>query len=249
MVKQVHKIVWQCTMAKKYADYEALVKMANDTPDVDHWEREHYNGWIKTEFAGRQNGFKPGSTMGYHHIIVTETPDGVLVEGYDTRGNLTGTAFITPKHTLGYNAGEVWRVLKPEYIKDPLQRVLRQHQLGKDRLHWVDADYVHEFDMDYISRGEGYVTFTNGESVKARASFGFVTLQEKKVGPIDQRYYLGDIYVLKGTPRKEVADFIDAVWKGSWTSCAPNDCKVGRKTGLSRSIKVPEYDITVHNED
>jgi hypothetical protein len=236
-------------MAKKYADYEALVKMANDTPDIDAWGRQHYQGWVKTEFAGRQNGFKPGSTMGYHHILVTETPDGVLVEGYDTGGNLTGTAFITPKHTLGYNAGEVWRVLKPEFVKDPLQKVLRQYRLGKDRIHWVNADYVHELDMDYISRGEGYVTFTNGESVHARATFGFVTLREQKVGPIDQRYYLGDIYVLKNTPRNEVAAFIEGVWKGTWTSNPADECKLSRKPGLSRSIKIPEYEITVHNGD
>jgi hypothetical protein len=180
----------QNRMAKKYYAYEELVDLSVD----------------------QEGFFKPYGTLGNHRFRPTQLPNGdVLVEGFGSDGALTGTVIVSPRHNLGYDKGCVWRALKPEFIRDPLSRVLAQHKLGKDRVKWVHPGtriYLREI---FYSAGPEYHTFADGECVGHTTHFGLATVRRIFRHPIDQLNRVGDFYVAIGTPREVVAEWVDEV--------------------------------------
>lgn len=177
-------------MAKKYFSHEDL-------------------SGLKTDDMGFH---KPSGTLGNHNFRLSALPDGsYLVEGYNTYRELTGTAVVTEKHLLGYDCGAVWRALKPEHIKDPLQRVLSQYKLGKDRIKWVHPGTRIWLREVFYSAGPQYHTFADGECVGHTTHFGLATVRRIFRHPIDQFNQVGDFYVVVGTPRAVVAEWVDMV--------------------------------------
>lgn len=155
--------------------------------------------------------FKLGGTLGSHFCTVTPMPYCIWVTPMDAD---TGGVFLKPGDTLGYDCGNVWRLPNPANVKDPLRRAMLTHKIGKDRLHWISSpDELPSFDVDTYQR-EGCVAFFNGEQVAAECEFGVITKQYIFKRPIDQIIRWGNVYVLVGTPRKKVAEFINNTFNG-----------------------------------
>lgn len=173
-------------MAKRYFSYESL-----------------------KEVSGK---FKPGGTLGSHFCTVDQYPNGVIaVAPFDG----DPTVFLKKGDTLGYDCGNVWFIPNPANVKDPLRRVMLTHKIGKDRLHWITGpEELPSFEVDTYQR-EGCVAFFNGEQVAAECEFGIITKQYLFKRPIDQVVRWGNVYVLVGTPREKVADFINNTFTGA----------------------------------
>lgn len=159
---------------------------------------------------GVNGKFKPTGTMGTHFCTVIPHHDG-RIEVLDVQGN--SKVIINPGDTLGYDCGDVWRIPNPDTVRDPLRRALLQNKISKSRLHWVDDLNVAKLELDELDVFQlpGCVAFYTGEVVYYESSIGFITKKYKFKRPITQLEYLGDIYVLKGTPRYAVAELINRV--------------------------------------
>lgn len=218
-------------MAKRYVRFEDLYSAYNGK-EVNFLVPVNT---IRTYNA--EQAFRFQRTLGQHGLVVKPISSTTIeVIGVSSNMKETGSVLIHVGETLGYNCGEVWKIPNLSSIKDPLRKARLTYKLAKDRIVWVDKNYVHKFDMDILSAGEQYVSFRNGETRLAVAPFGFVTEIHRKVGPIDQRSHIGDFYVLKGTPRKEVASFIEGVFKGTWKY--DGECSIHCENGEVRDIKL-----------
>lgn len=174
-------------MAKRYISYEGLLNISGD--------------------------YKIPGTLGRHYMTVNKLKHNasIMVVGHDSYGG-TKKEYVTPGETLGYNQGDVWVVPDPSTIKDPLRRVMLEMKIGKDRLHWVKS-----FSEIYISgidcsQREGCTPFFDGEKIGASSDFAVITKKFRFIRPIEQRVDWGEIYVLEGTDRSIIADFIREVW-------------------------------------
>ena len=174
-------------MAKRYLNYDELFSISGD--------------------------YKPVGTMGRHYVTVSKLKHNlsIMVVGHDSYG-VTKKEYVAPGETLGYNQGDVWVVPDPNTIKDPLRRVMLEMKIGKDRLHWVEdiqiaAEAIYGLDFHQLP---GCTLFYEGEQKPTLwgGEFCFITRKYRVVGGTNQRKSWGDIYVLIGTDRQKLADFI-----------------------------------------
>ena len=177
-------------MAKRYFSYENLLEISTGCE------------------------YKIPGTLGRHYMSVEHLNDGIFVVGHDSYGN-SQKVIVRVGETLGYNCGDVWVIPNPANIMDPLRRTMLELKIGKDRLHWVNS-----FSEVYISgidcsQREGCTPFFDGEMVGASSDFVVVIKKFRFIRPVEQRIEWGDIYVIKGSDRSYVANFIREVWESN----------------------------------
>ena len=224
-------------MAKKYANYICINSIYNGEFSPEGYNFTSLEEVNDLNLNCLEKAFRFRGTLGRHCFIITPIEEGYKVTGVGTNGRETGSTIITPRYTLGYDAGEVWRVLQPEFIKDPLKRLLAQFKLGKNRINWVDKDYTWLWDMSYTRIDQpGYASFSSGEKPDKYCKFGFSTIHHIYDGSVGQRYKIGDFYIVKGTPKSKVVDFIRAVMKCDHDNkifTEKKDCKIGTKCAFT----------------
>ena len=120
--------------------------------------------------------------------------------------------------------------------------------MGKKRLHWVNKDFVYGYEKTYTKLGPGYVTFESGEEPDNYFKWGFSTVVSSFKGGIDQRYYMGDFFVLKGAPVAEVVDFITRVMTEGSVDFPKSEClvKTFKETHNSYNPETEEYETTTY---
>jgi len=199
-------------MAKRYANYTCLNFIYNGEFHPEGYNFSDLEEVTNLNLNCLEKAFRFKGTLGKHCFILTPVEEGYRVTGVDTGGKETGSTIVTERHTLGYDCGEIWRILQPEYIKNPLKKVLAQFKLGKNRINWVEKDFIWLWNMDYTRIEQpGYVSFSSGEKPEKYCEFGFSTIHHIFDGGIGQRYKMGDFYFIKGTPKDKVIQFITAV--------------------------------------
>jgi len=94
-----------------------------------------------SDLQGINGEYKPGSTLGNHHMIVKKKGSSeIIVIGIATDGQRTGQVTLKPGDTLGYDCGTVWRVPRPSEYRDPIRRVLAENKIGQKLLKFSDEE-------------------------------------------------------------------------------------------------------------
>ncbi len=224
-------------MAKRYADYVCINSIYNGEFSPEGYDFRNLEEVKGLDLNCLEKAFRFRGTLGQHCFILTPVEEGYKVTGVDTRGQETGSTIITEHHTLGYDCGEVWRILQPEYIKDPLKRLLAQFKLAKTRINWVDKDFIWLWNMDYTRIEQpGYVSFSSGEKPDKYCKFGFSTIHHIYDGSVNQRYKMGNFYLIKGTPKSKVVQFIRAVMNNDHENpvfVEREKCQIGTKCAFT----------------
>lgn len=238
-------------MAKRYANYTCLNFIYNGEFHPEGYNFSELVEVTNLDLNCLEKAFRFKGTLGNHCFIVTPIEEGYRVTGVGTNGRETGSTIITECHTLGYDCGEVWRVLQPEYIKDPLKRVLAQFKLGKNRIKWVDKNFVYGYEKTYTKLGPGYATFESGEQPENYFKYGFSTIVSSFKGGVDQRYYMGDFYIVKNAPIDKVVEFITNVMTEGKLDFPASECllKTFKEQHTSYNPETGKYETSVYTID